>query len=87
MLDEMDLQFSLKQKYQFLFMQGVGIEVLSDILAMCHFGSSLDFDDKHQIAEYNVGVAILAKCGIFGKDNMNEIVRALCSTTFPKQGG
>ena len=74
-------EIKIKEKYQYILCRGIGLDVLADILVMCHFGSSLDLEDKHQVAEHNVGVAILAKCGIFGnpKVSMESIVRALSS--------
>ena len=71
----------LTEKYHAVLCSGLGVDVLVDILAMCHFGATLDIENKHQIAEHNVGVAILAKCGIFGSESMLEVVRALCSIT------
>jgi hypothetical protein len=70
---------SLQDKYRAVLLGPMGRDVLTDILAMCHFGSTLDFENKAQISEYNVGIAILAKCGIFLPDNFEDVVRALCS--------
>jgi hypothetical protein len=67
------------RKYKSVFINPMGLEVLSDLLSMCHFGSTLDSSNPQQIGEYNIGVAILAKCGVFGGDRMNEIVKSLCS--------
>lgn len=52
----------IRDKYRAVLTKGVGLEVLSDILAMCHFGCTLDSSNPQQIGEYNIGVAILAKC-------------------------
>jgi hypothetical protein len=52
-------------KYATLFREGIGREVLADILVFnCHWGVTLDYDNKAQIAEYNVGLVIAAKAGI-----------------------
>ena len=53
----------MQDKYRALFTNQMGREVLADILMTCHFGGSLDPDNKAQIAEYNVGVVIAAKAG------------------------
>jgi hypothetical protein len=57
----------------------MGLDVLADILDMCHFGCTLDPDNKVMVAEYNVGVAILSKCGIFSQGTKNNVVKALSS--------
>lgn len=59
------------------------VEVLTDIMTMCHFGSTLDPANPVQVSEYNVGVAILAKCGVFSDDNRDEVFRALCGIANP----
>ena len=69
----------LQGKYRHIFINPLGIDVLSDILSMCHFGCTLDPENKVQISEYNVGVAILAKCGIFSDETFGQVVDALCS--------
>ena len=61
----------------------LGREVLADILKTCHLGITLDPDNIVQISEYNVGVVILAKCGVFKKDNFEDVIRALCSVSLP----
>jgi hypothetical protein len=50
---------------------------------MCHFGETLDPDNKAMIAEHNVGMVFLAKCGIFRGDNFDNVVMALCSVALP----
>lgn len=72
-------------KYRAVFFGSpMGLEVLGDILNDCHYGSTLDMENPHQIAEYNVGVVILAKCGVLGGEVMQDVVRAL-STIMPTQ--
>jgi hypothetical protein len=51
-------------KYRAIFSNTLGREVLADILLMCHFGATLDPDNKTQIAEYNVGLMIAVKAGL-----------------------
>jgi hypothetical protein len=78
----------LSQKYRHIFLSPLGLEVLVDILQDCHFGCTLDPDNKVQIAEYNVGITILAKCGVFGPDRdvpvMNAMINSLQSSK-PKE--
>ena len=47
----------IKDKYRALFGSGIGVEVLADILALCHFGSTLDPDNK--VASSDRGIAKL----------------------------
>lgn len=70
----------LSQKYRHVFTSPIGKEVLTDILATCHFGETLDPDNKVQIAEYNVGVYILFQCGVFGPDRGTEVINALINS-------
>jgi hypothetical protein len=71
-----------RAKYRLLFRQGIGRDVLTDILSLCHFGSTLDPDNKVQIAEYNVGIAILGRCGMLGDAvTLGDVARALCNVT------
>lgn len=67
----------IKDKYRALFGSGIGIEVLADLLALCHFGGSLDPDNKVMVAEYNVGVMVLARCGVLQSDNFEGVISAL----------
>ena len=66
-------------KYRWLFSSPMGREVLADLLTECHFGITLDPDNKVQVAEYNVGVMILTKCGIFGEKNKMDVINSLCN--------
>jgi predicted RNA-binding protein len=54
----------IRTKYAALFGVGVGRDVLADILITCHFGTTLDYDNKAQIAEFNVGMVIAGKAGV-----------------------
>ena len=67
----------IRQKYFHTFSSPLGREVLIDILKDCHFGCTLDPDNKAQIAEYNVGVTLLAKLGIFGPDREIPVINSL----------
>jgi len=69
----------LMAKYRLTFGTAHGREILSDILSMTHFGGTLNPDNKAQIAEYNVGIAILAKMGVFSRGTKESVVRALVS--------
>jgi len=57
----------IQDKYRFVFGYDLGLEVLRDILITCHFGVTLDPDNKVQIAEYNVGIVIAAKSGFLDR--------------------
>lgn len=69
----------MNDKYRAVFINEMGLEVLADILRECHFGETLDPDNKVQVAEYNVGIMIMAKCGVFSPANLHNAIRALCS--------
>ena len=71
-----DAQISNRYRHLFLGSQ-MGMQVLADILDMCYFGSSLDVENKVEIARYNLGISILVKCGIFEGVSQFEIVNAL----------
>ena len=68
----------LKQKYRHVFINNpLGREVLSDILlTFCHYGQFLEFTHK-EIAEHNVGVSILIRCGIMDGDNIENSLNGL----------
>jgi len=78
-MDEIEIQIEnakrykkeIRNKYSMLFREGIGREVLADILHNCHFpgttGSiyeSLDPNNKELIGRYNVGLEIAEKAGI-----------------------
>lgn len=68
----------LCQKYRFLFFGNpIGQSVLSNILLDCHFGRTLNPDNIVMVAEYNVGVSILARCGVFAPGTRDQVIRAL----------
>jgi hypothetical protein len=69
----------LTEKYRSVFGTEMGREVLVDILTMTHFGETLNADNPHRVMEYNVGVAIMAKMGIFSPGTKMQVVRALAS--------
>ena len=70
----------IQAKYRAVFItSSLGKDVLADILQLCHFGSTLDPDNQVQVSEYNVGVAILNRCGIFAEDTLEDVIRALAS--------
>lgn len=69
----------LMAKYRSVFINQKGLEVLSDILFMCHFGDTLK--DEHMLDEYNIGVGILAKLGIFSEGTRLDVVSALASVS------
>ena len=77
-----------REKYRKTFTESVMTEeVLGDILTICHFGSTLDPDNPAQIGEYNVGVTILAKMGVFSKGTLGEVVKVLTNVIPEKEGG
>ena len=71
---------ALSQKYRQIFLSPLGREVLADILGTCHFGATLDADNKVQIAEYNVGIYILFQCGVLGPDRDMDVINALINS-------
>ena len=73
---------TINAKYRVVFLQNtLGQDVLGDILQTCHFGCMLDADNKQQVGEYNIGMDILHKCGIFAEDTLEQVIRALASVT------
>lgn len=73
-----DAPETITAKYRSLFLRGtLGKDVLADILTLCHFGCTLDPDNRVQVSEYNVGIAILHRCGIFGEDTLEQVIRHL----------
>lgn len=71
----------LAEKYQLIFNSPIGQEVLADILTMTHFGETLNGDNPHQIGQYNIGVTILARMGIFAQGTKLNVLRALLAIT------
>lgn len=67
----------LMAKYRLVFQSAIGQDVLADILGLTHFGQTLNPDNPAMIAEYNVGMAILAKMGVFSKGTKGDVVKAL----------
>ncbi len=74
-----DTPEQLRAKYRTIFLRNVwGQDVLADILNdMCHFGNTLDPDNKVQVAEYNVGVSILQRLGTFSEETREDVIRVL----------
>jgi len=71
----------LRAKYRAVFLQNVyGTDVLADILVeLCKFGCTLDPDNKVQVSQYNVGVAILQRLGTFSEETLDDVIRALAN--------
>ena len=70
----------LQAKYRATFLNNpLGIDVLADILNLCHFGCTLNPDNPVQVSEYNLGIVILHRCGIFGDDTLMDVINALSS--------
>ena len=70
----------ITEKYRTIFGSPMGQEVLADILTMTHFGETLNGDNPHQIGQFNIGMAILAKMGVFSKETKMDVVRNLMAT-------
>lgn len=76
----------LSDKYRKVFGDPIGREVLADILTMTHFGETLNPDNPVKVSEYNVGIAILAKMGVFSAGTRPDVVNALAAIS-PKHAG
>lgn len=76
--EEIEPDKELKQKYRHILINSeMGREVLRDILlAFCHYGQFLEYNQA-QIAEHNVGVSILIRCGIMDGDNIENSLNGL----------
>ena len=76
--EEVEPDRELKQKYRHIFINSeMGREVLRDILlSFCHYGQFLEYNQA-QIAEHNVGVSILIRCGIMDGDNIANSLNGL----------
>jgi len=72
-------------KYRHIFFNSpIGLEVLTDLLTELGFGSTLDPDKPYQIHQHNLAIVLLAKCGVFGKGTLDDVVTAL-SCVMPKK--
>jgi len=70
----------LMDKYRAVFLQSpMGLEVLGDILHFCHFGCTLNPANIIQVSEHNVGMTIMAKCGIFSPGTLDDVIKSLAS--------
>lgn len=57
----------MQRLYRNVFSSEEGREVLFDILAKGHFATTLDPDNRTQVAEYNVALTIAQMAGVFDK--------------------
>ena len=79
-LAEAKREKELTAKYRHIFLGSpMGLEVLADILQLCHFGVTLSADDEAQIGEHTIGTLILGRCGIFRPGAILNIVQSLAS--------
>lgn len=63
--------------YRNTFKSVSGKKVLSDILVnFCHFGAYLDPHDTFSIGQYNVGISILGRLGVFSQGR-DAVINAL----------
>ena len=78
--DETDKK--LTQKYRHILINSeMGREVFRDILlTFCHYGQFLEYNQA-QIAEHNVGVSILIRCGILDGENIEKSLNGLFNAT------
>lgn len=77
-VDDAQVKFNeISSKYKNLFFSQYGMDVLSDILFECHFGCMLNHLNPQEIGEYNIGVAILIKCGILAEDTRRRVIMSL----------
>jgi hypothetical protein len=72
-----DAMKAIEGKYRHVFVGSqIGLDVLADILVVfCHFGCFID--DAYQMAQHNVGVNILSRCGIFKPENRQNVIRSM----------
>jgi hypothetical protein len=54
----------VQQRYRNVFQSAEGKRVLGDILALGHFGVTLDSENRDQVAEYNFALVIATKAGV-----------------------
>ena len=72
-------------EYRSVFLStDAGRAVFGDILSHCHFGESLDANDPQGVAEHNLGVLLLSRCGIFSQGTLPLVLNALSAVT-PEQ--
>lgn len=69
------------EKYRHVLLSPMGLEVLDDLLQLCHFGCTLDPNNQAQVAEHNLGVTILQRCGIFERGTARQVMLALSSVS------
>lgn len=68
-------QAPIEDKYRFVFGSEVGLEVLADIMAMCHVGQHLDPDNKNEVIAHNLGLSIMAKAS--REDNYKNVIKSM----------
>ncbi len=75
---EVDPEKEIKQKYRHVLINNpLGRDVLKDILiTFCHYGQYLEFNQK-EIAEHNIGVSVLLRCGILDGENIEKSLNGL----------
>lgn len=67
---------NVTDKYRAIFMSEMGREVLQDILIeLCHFGQYLT--NEKEVCEHNMGVMILANCGVYKAGKKRDIINSL----------
>jgi len=68
----------LTAKYRATFLSPTGMEVLGDILIdLCHFGKTLN--NEEMMNQYNIGVGVLARMGVFSEETRFDVLGALSS--------
>ena len=79
---------NIREKYLTVFNSELGLEILADILInFCHLGCFLNVKDEAEVGQYNVGISILSRMGVFsaGADK-TKIINQLISGGFKKNG-
>jgi hypothetical protein len=61
---EESIERTIRAKYLMVFKDGIGQEVLRDILLICGFMGQLNPDDKAMVGRYNAGLEIAEKAGV-----------------------
>lgn len=78
MADQETKEVPIQDKYRALFSTGLGMEVLDDILRICHFGEILNTENSAMVARYNVGLVILTKClGSGNRDAVRDFISSM----------